>query len=180
MPSSRHRRVAALVTALLAGAVAGCAMERTVLEDSAVDAFGGVESELDFWDELATRRVVTNDDALHGLLLLAGEDGGADYASRLEAARGRGWISESASPPKNESAAVGMIAVAVCDILDIEGGVTMRLFGHLPRYCTRELVFLEIIPGRTENQSLSGLEFIDLAGRVEDAMTGRRPGARLG
>ncbi len=121
------------MTALLAGAVAGCAMERTVLEDSAVDAFGGVEAELDFWDELATRRVVTNDDALHGLLLLAGEDGGADYAARLDAARGRGWLSESASPPKNESAAVGMIAVAVCDILDIEGGVTMRVLGHVPR-----------------------------------------------
>ena len=180
MRSSRHCRRGAIVAAVFAGAVAGCAIERTMLEDSAVDAFGSVEAELDFWDDLATRRVVTNDDALHGLLLLAGEDGGIDYAARLEAARGRGWLPESTSPPKNESAAVGMIAVAVCDILEIEGGVTMRLLGPLPRYCTRELVFLEIIPGRTENQSLSGLEFIDLAGRVEDAMTGRRPGARLG
>ncbi len=130
------------MTALLAGAVAGCAMERTVLEDSAVDAFGGVEYELDFWDELATRRVVTNDDALQGLLLLAGEEGQADYAARLEAARGRGWLSGSASPPKNESAAVGMIAVAVCHILDNTGGVTIPVFGRLPRHCTRAPAFL--------------------------------------
>ena len=55
-------------------------------------------------------------------------------------------------------------------IMDIKGGLTMCLLGPSPRYCTRELVYLEIIPNRTENQSLSGLEFIELVSNIEDEM----------
>jgi hypothetical protein len=159
------------VSAVLAFSLAGCAVERTVLEDSAVDAYPGYEAELDFWDELATRSVVTNNDALYGLLLVSGEESPpAEYEGRLTAARARGWLGGEDAPPMNESAAVGLIAVAVCDILDIKGGLTMRVFGPSGRYCTRELVYREYIPRRTDNQSLSGLEFIDLLSRVEDEM----------
>lgn len=150
---------------------AGCAVERTVLEDSSVDTHAGYEAELDFWDELATRPVVTNNDALYGLLLVSGEENPPDsYEGRLAAARAREWVGEKQSPPINESAMVGMISVAVCDILEVKGGVTMHLLGPSPRYCTRELIYLEYIPRRTENQSLSGLEFIDLLSRVEERM----------
>jgi hypothetical protein len=150
---------------------AGCAIERTVLEDSAVDTHAGYEAELDFWDDLATRPVVTNNDALYGLLLVSGEENPPDsYDSRLAAARELQWIGENQSPPINESATVGMISMAVCDILQVRGGLTMHLLGPSPRYCTRELIFLEYIPRRTENQSLSGLEFIDLLSHVEETM----------
>ncbi len=115
---------------------------------------------------------MTNHDALHGLLLLAdGSDPHETYEQRLANARSRGWIATHAAPPANESAEVGMMAMAVCDILSIKGGLTMRLMGPSPRYCTRELIFLEILPPRSERLSLSGLEFIDLVGRVEDRMT---------
>jgi hypothetical protein len=157
--------------AVLALAPGGCTIERTVLEDSAVEVHPGYEAELDFWDDLATRTVVTNDDALYGLLLVSGEVAPpADYAGRLAAARGRGWMSENDAPPMDESATVGLIAVAVCDILDIKGGLTMCIFGPSGRYCTRELVYRKYIPRRTENQALSGLEFIDLISRVEELM----------
>ena len=65
---------------------------------------------------------------------------------------------------------MGMIATATCDILDIRGGVTMHLLGPSGRYATRELIYLDVIPPRTDNQSLSGLEFLDLAGRIERRM----------
>lgn len=157
--------------AMLLIALAGCAVERTVLEDSAVDRFPGYEAELDFWDDLATRQVVTNSDALYGLLLVGGtEQPAADYEGRLAAARQRGWIGQGDAPSMNESATVGMVSLAVCDILDIDGGLTMRVFGSSERYCTRELVFREYLPRRTELQSLSGLEFIDLISQVEESM----------
>ena len=154
--------------AVLALVLGGCAVERTVLEDSAVDAYPGYDAELDFWDELATRPVVTNNDALYGLLLVSGEDSPpASYEDRLAAARALGWMNENDAPPMNESATLGFIAVAVCDILDLKGGLTMHLFGPSGRYCTRELVYREYFPSRTEDQSLSGLEFVDLLSRVE-------------
>ncbi len=168
--SAMRSSVWPLMILLLASAgMVGCA--RTVLESSAVDDWPGNEAELEYLEALETQRVVTNHDALHGLLLLAdGADPHETYEQRLADARQRGWLARDAAPEANESAAIGMMAVAACDILAIKGGLTMRLLGPSPRYCTRELIFLDILPPRTEHQSLSGLEFIDLLGRIEDRL----------
>lgn len=159
----------------------GCAMERTVLEASVVDVYADPMDELDFLDELEQKRVVTNNDALHALFLVSNEpDMPEDFQARIERARQHGWVSQRATLDPNESARVGMIAVAVCDILDIKGGVTMRVFGPIPRYATRELVFLGIIPRRTENQSLTGLQFIELMSRIEEWERMTKPVRDLG
>lgn len=148
-------------------ALGGCTIARTSVERSVVETH---PAELDFLDGVSQQPAVSNDDALHGLILLI-DDGTAfaGYEERLAFARARGWIGEKETPPGNESATVGMIAVAVCDMLQIKGGVNLWLFGPTRRYCTRELVFLEFLPTRSENQSLSGSEFVDLLGRVDDA-----------
>jgi hypothetical protein len=163
-------RAIALLLVVLIG-LGGCA--RTVLESSVVDAAPGAEAELDFWEGLEQQRIVTVNDTLHALLLFA-DDGGsfATYDERLTEAKRRKWLSASADPAANESVTVGLVAVAACRILDVKGGLTMRLLGPTPRYCTRELVFLEILPPRTEHQSLSGLELIDVVGRLEDRLGG--------
>ncbi|TVQ55186.1 MAG: hypothetical protein EA377_03930 [Phycisphaerales bacterium] len=152
----------------------GCAMERTTAESSVVDSYATPDDELDFLDALERRRVVTNHDAIHALLMAAEpeahEDLPTDYESRVNRARQRGWVKEDAELPPNESATVGMIAVAVCDMLEIKGGLTMRVFGPSPRYATRELIFRQILPRRTDNQSMTGLEFIDLLSRVQERM----------
>ncbi|MHC4142666.1 MAG: hypothetical protein ACYSUF_12630 [Planctomycetota bacterium] len=147
----------------------GCA--RTVLESSVVDATAADEAELDFWDGLESQRVVTVNDALHALFLLAdGSDSIATYEQRLAEAKRRKWLGAGADPAANESATVGLVAMAACQILEVKGGLTMRLLGPSPRYCTREIVFLGILPPRTEHQSLSGLELMDVVGHVEDRL----------
>ena len=71
--------------------LAGCA--RTMLESSIVDDTGLLEDELEFWSRLEERRVVTNNDALHGLYLMAdGSDPYVTYEQRLGEARQRGWL----------------------------------------------------------------------------------------
>ncbi len=164
----------ALAMMCLLGSLTSCGlMSRTVADDSVVDTLPGADLEFEFWDELATRSVVTNNDAFYGLLLVAAdsEDGpGATYEERLAEAYQLGWISRSTDLPPNESANVGTISRIICQLLDIRGGVTTRVFGLSERYCTRELVYLEILPPRTDNQSLTGLEFIDLTGTVEDRL----------
>ncbi len=144
----------------------GCA--RTSVEHSLVETYNGPDQELDYFAELEEQRVVSNNDALHILFLLADQsDPHADYTARAQEAAGRGWMSENKIPPADESAAIGMIAVAVIDILDIRGGLSLRVFRDSPRYATRELIFMGLLPPRTENQSLSGLEMIDLVGRTD-------------
>jgi hypothetical protein len=150
-------------------ALPGCA--RTVLESSVVDATPADEAELDFWEGVEGQRIVTVNDALHALFLLAdGGDSFVTYEQRLAEAKRRRWLPAGAEPAANESATVGLVAMAACQILDVKGGLTMRLTGPSPRYCTRELVFLGILPPRTEHQSLSGLELMDVVGRVEDRL----------
>ena len=153
----------ALAAALLAPA--GC--ERSRVDTAAVDRFPRASQELDFLDSLTKQVVVTNGDAMHGLISFAdGTDLSSTYEGRVEIAKRRGWIPQGWDRPAAESAQVGWIAVAACRILDIKGGMTMRLLGPTPRYATKELVFMDVLPLRTENQALSGQEFVDFLNRL--------------
>lgn len=155
----------ALLAALMLAVLPAC--ERAHVKDSAVERFPRSAQELDFLEALNDQVVVTNDDALHGLITFAdGTDLSATYAGRVAIARRKGWVGEGWNRPGNESAQVGWMAVAGCRILGIKGGMSMRVFGVTPRYATKELVFIEVLPLRTENQSLSGKEFVDYLNRL--------------
>ncbi len=178
---------AALAAALLA---AGCG--RTVREASVADTHSALDptNELDFWDELAMHDAVTNHDALHALMLAfnllsetpaEGEDeGGAEVAApaplafdaKVALARERGWIEADGVLVANETARVGWVARAICLEAGIDGGLSMRLFGPIPRYALRELTYERLMATKSENQALSGLELIATIGRVQDRRTG--------
>jgi len=170
--AARRTRRARCAALLIVAAVGAQACTPTRLADSAVDRQTMPSRELDFWQLLEQRPRVTNHDAFHALLLLAdGKDDRVSYRTRLAEARARGWIDDDATEadlPANDAATVGLVSVAVCDVLDLEGGVTLRCFGPSRRYCTRELVAQGVLPQRTPEQELRGLEMIDLAGRIED------------
>lgn len=161
-----------LIASTLCSLSVGCTVfDRTVVEDSAVQQFPGNDQDFDFWDSLAKQSVVTNNDALHGLLLLAdGKDDCETYECRYQAGMAMGWLDGSWGdmPPANQSAKVGWVAVAACQILKIKGGLTMRLFGDSPRYCSRELTFMGLLPALSENEALTGLEFTALVDNIED------------
>jgi|SoiMethySBSTD1v2_1073268.scaffolds.fasta_scaffold271053_1 hypothetical protein len=166
----RSEPVAFAVALLLAAAAGGCA--HTPVADSAVDWQTLPSRELDFWQRLEQRPLATNHDALHAMFLLAdGKDERVSYRTRLADARARGWVDAQADErtlPANDAATIGLVSVATCDLLEIAGGLTLRVLGRSPRYCTRELVYLGILPQRTPEQELRGLELVDLAGRIDD------------
>ncbi len=163
---STCRAPAAAVAAVLAIAAAG-GCERSRVESAAVDRFPRGSQELDFLDALSRQVVVTNGDALHGLISFAdGTDLSSTYSGRVEIAKRRGWLPSGWDRPAAESAQIGWMAVAACRILDVKGGMTMRLLGPTPRYATKELVFMDVLPLRTENQALSGQEFVDFLNRL--------------
>lgn len=150
------------------------ACARTLTQGSAVDQHATDDAA--FWSAIEDDRTLTNHDALHGLFLLAdGADPNATYEDRVQAARNRNWIPPGApNPVANESTTVGRVASVAAQIAEVKGGLSMRLSGPTPRYATRELIYLGLLPDRTENQSMSGLEFIDLMGRLEDHMASER------
>jgi hypothetical protein len=138
-------------------------MERTHLTDTAVDQFPGADDTLDYWDALETQSVTTNNDALHGLILVADGDEGLlkTYPERVARARALGWMpADSETPKSGDSATLGLLAVAGCHILDIPGGLSMAIWGKTPRYSLKELVHISVLPGIGEHEALSGAEFI--------------------
>ncbi|MCE9618813.1 MAG: hypothetical protein K8R92_02765 [Planctomycetes bacterium] len=145
-----------------------CACQPYLLKSSAVDQFPGSQQEIEFLDVLEDMPAVTNNDALHSFLILQdGTDASKDYQDRVAEGIRRKWLSESFKGQANQAANVGWLAGAGCRIMKVRGGLTMMIFGPIDRYAVKELIYMEILPLRTDNQSLSGLEFIDYVNRLE-------------
>ena len=162
-------RLTSLLLLLLAAACA-----RTTLKSSVAAEHGGNDefAELDFWEGVSEAKLVTNQDALHALLLSVEQaQAEADYAAEVQQARKRGWVKEGWNKPANETAETGLIARAICLEYAIKGGVTMRVFGPRPRYAVHQLTWLGLLPTRGTKEAMSGLELIALLSNVEDFAT---------
>ena len=136
--------------------------------------------QLEFWHGLAQRPVTSNDDAFHGLLLfLDGNDPADDYAGRVAALRSRHLLPVNFDEPADRAVERGTLAVAIVRALKIEGGVALRLLGNTPldsRYAVRELMFAELYPPSSPNQTFSGTEFLGIIGKLEDYRRGEGAG----
>jgi hypothetical protein len=127
------------------------------------------DSQLSFWHELANRRVTSNDDAFHGLLLYAdSKDDSKNYDQRVATLKSRGWLPESFSEPANEAITRGTFAYAIVKMIGIKGGWVMHVFGPTRRYAVKELVYDGIFPPSSPQQTFSGIEFVGIIGKIDD------------
>lgn len=156
------------------GVVLVCAVgcERATLRGEALTAqYASSElgSQMEFWHQLSGRTIVSNDEAYHGLLLfLDGDDAAGDYGGRIEALKGRGLMRGDFDAPAEEAVTRGDLAVGLMRGLGISGGVMSRLFKHSPRYATRELVYLNIYPASSDQQTFTGAQFLGVIALAED------------
>ena len=168
---SQYRPAALLVATVALSACLGACVRTTITTptDTEYDRLDP-SGEVAFFHNMASQPTITNDEAIHSLHLLnAAEDLTADYAARVASAKAAGWLSTSFDEPANFTAQRGMIAAAIARICRIQGGVMMRVLGPTPRYALRELVALRIMPdGSTDNQAISGGEFLATLGRARD------------
>ncbi len=158
----------ALACALMP-ALAGCQGSQhaspLITEYDPADARG----ELDFWHGLADQPITTHNDALHGLIELAnGTDPAATYEQRIVWLCEHGYMDWGWYEAHDLAVTRGLVAGVLCRILEIEGGVTMRLIGPHPRYAVRELVYREIMRPGTFQQAMSGIEFVGVIGKARD------------
>jgi hypothetical protein len=156
----------ALFIALLCG---GC--QSVHVHESVLTKFPGsdADSQLSFWHELATRHLTSNDDAFHGLLLyLDSKDDSKNYAERVATLKSRGMLPPSFNDPADVAVKRGNLAVPVAKILEIRGGWAMHVFGPTPRYAVRELVYADVFPPSSAQQTFSGSEYVGIIGKIED------------
>src|SRR2546421_6017626 len=131
------------------------------------------DAQLEFWHQLEQQPITCNDDAFHGLLLyLDQSDPNTDYDARVSALKSRGLLPRGFNRPGDEAVTRGTLAVAISNALKIKGGMMMTLSPDCSRYATRELVYLELYPPSTPNQTFSGAEYVGIIGRIEDYQRG--------
>ncbi len=156
---------------LLAAAFAVIGCERTRVSEPLATDYGeeATEADMQFWHGLADRSVVTNNGAFHALIALdKGGDPTDSYEARVEHLKKKGFLPEGFDRPANEAVRRGTVARILAPMLDIKGGVTMRLVGAHPRYALRALEHRDIMPPSSAQQALKGIEFVGIMAKAED------------
>lgn len=154
-------------------ALAGCQSAKVANPLTQQIAGNDPQSQLDFWHTLAGRAVTSNDEAFHALLLYTdGQDPAGSYEQRVETLKGRKMLPPGFNAPADHAVTRGDLAVAIARILEVRGGLMLRLAPRSPRYATREMVFIELYPPSAPHQTFSGTEFLGIMGRVEDFQRG--------
>lgn len=173
----RMRRTADLLTlavGALAIVLAGCA--RTVVSDPLRTDYPATDAgaQLDFWHDLPGRTALTNDEGLHGVVLLFdGADPTESYAERLALLKRRGWVAESFDEPADLAMQRGTLARALVKAMDVRGGVMLALTRGHPRYAARELAALGIMPRGSELMVIDGLDYLGVISKAQDYMAVR-------
>jgi hypothetical protein len=161
---SRTLAALMLATAAICG---GC--QSAHVADSVTAKYSSDDSQLDFWHELADRPLASNDDVFHALLLFQdGTDKSANYADRVQTLKSRGLLPNNFSEPADLAIERGTLAVAIVKVLDMKGGWVMHVFGSSPRYAVKELVYADVFPPSSPQQTFSGSEVVGIFGKVED------------
>lgn len=170
------RRSLAMV-AVAALAIAGCS--RTTVRQVQATNYEPTDenAELDFWHNLPGRSAVTNDEGLHGVLVFAdGQDPTRSYDARIALLKERGWVTSGFDEAGTLAMQRGTLAKALCHVLEVKGGVMMRLTDKSPRYAARELMYLGIMGSGTEQQVLSGLDYLGVISKAQDYQMLREAG----
>lgn len=157
------------VAALLIGALAGCA--RTVVPDGLDTNYDRSDpaSDLEFLSQFADRGAVSNDEGLHALIIFAaGSDVQTSYVGRVGFAKQQGWLPASWNEAGSLAMRRGTIAPALAQLCKIRGGVMMRTLGPTERYASRELAYLGILTPGSEQQTMTGREFMSILGKAQD------------
>lgn len=127
------------------------------------------DAQMEFWHTLPDRRIASNDEAFHALLLFVdGSDPSGDYDGRVATMKQRGMLPADFNGLQAAGVKRGTVAVAIARALEIKGGLSMRLFGPTPRYAMRELQYMNLFPPSSPQQTFSGQELLGIIGRAED------------
>jgi len=166
----RHLLAILTVSALLC-TLTGCA--RTRVQNPQVTDYppGDSTAELDFWHGLPGSRAVSNDEGLHGVLLLFdGSDPTQSYDARVAALKERGWLSKGFDEPSDVAMQRGTLSYILVRAMDVKGGVMMHLTSRCSRYANLELQRLGIMPGGSEFMVIDGLDYVGSMSKAQDYM----------
>ncbi|MBI1337985.1 MAG: hypothetical protein GC164_13640 [Phycisphaera sp.] len=158
-----------LIALTLIAPLTGCTTAKVAEPLTLTLAGNDTDSQMAFWHDLNARPIVCNDEAFHALLLLAdGQDDSADFTARTATLMQKNLLEKTFRGQADDAVTRGTVAHIAANILSIKGGLMMRLTRGTPRYALREMVFLNIFPPSSEQQTLTGDQFVSIIGRLQD------------
>jgi hypothetical protein len=173
MNMSQLKTRVALALSFLLACAAGCHSAKVAEPLTAKLGGNDPDAQMEFWHTLATRNLTSNDEAFHGLLLyIDGQDPATDYDGRVKALKARGLLDANFNQPADQAIQRGILAQTLVRALKIKGGVFQRLTHDNPRYAVRELMYMDLYPPSSPQQTFSGTEFLGIIGRIEDYQRG--------
>ncbi len=148
--------------------VEGSVERRPRLQASAAEAFPGNGAEqLDFFDELESRELVTQDDAIHAVLLVAKGSSGPTFVQRAAIAKRAGIVEQTWSPQPRDAITTVELAAMVAGATGLgvaRGGASGGSSAMLA-----ELQSSGVIPAEWRaNRGVSGLELLAVLRRASD------------
>lgn len=158
-----------LILGITLHALTGCA--RTIVESPQNTSYdpSDINAQLDFWHNLDHRSAITNDEAMHAVLILAeGADPNSSYEERVENLKQRGWLQSSFDEPADLAVQRGTLARMLAFAIDAPQGVLSMVFNRTPRYALRDLMAIDIMPAGSDLQVIDGREFLGVFGKAQD------------
>jgi len=166
-------KASACIAIVISVLLAGCHSAKVAEPLTAKLGGSDLDAQMEFWHTLAERNLTSNDEAFHGLLLyLDSEDPATDYAGRMKALKAKGLLNADFNQPSDQAIQRGILAQTLVRALKIKGGVFQRLTNDAPRYAVRELMYMDLYPPSSPQQTFSGTEFLGIIGRIEDYQRG--------
>ena len=118
-----------------------------------------------YLSQLASRQVVYGSDACKTIMLLLGvEDDYLDVTSQVAFLKEKGYLPEKYHDSFDPDAPLrrGLAAYIFYNILELKGGVILRIFGPSERYAIKELAFEGILVEGNTNDIISGAELVSI------------------
>lgn len=130
-----------------------------------------------YFAELMARKIAFRYDACRTIIILMGmEEKYKDLGSQIRFLKERHIIPERLEQnfEPMEPLRKGLAAYMFCKVLDIKGGLCLRLFGMNERYALKELVYQKIMASGNVKDIVSGEELISILMRAANYMARKK------
>jgi len=165
------------ILAAAAGLLAGCGTGAIV--DPGATGVADEDSGA-FLDRVAAGPMVTQHDAMRGVLFVLEPEGAAPktFGDCVADLRGGGVLPANADQEDTKAVTRGELAYMIYQACKVPGGVILRLTGPSRRYCLRELQYLGLMGQGPPYAAVTGLEYVETVSRADTyARTGEVPDA---
>lgn len=157
-----------LVVLVLLMVSTGCEPAALTIDSADAMPLPAGEGSADFIGRVGESKTVTENDAFHGLLLLAdGKDSCENFQQRVETLVKRGMVDSTWTFGANTPLTREKLAYMMYQVGKVDGGVVLALTGPSRRYCLREMQYQGLMGPGSGYVDVTGMEYVAVLGRID-------------